>query len=191
MDDTYRKQIVIKSLIVLAAMAAVTLLVWPVWSLYALIGTWAGLAAGTVASLLAFLIMVAGADKSVSRGNRMISVFAYIFRVMIYAAAIIPMTLLFGNAGCLGAGLGLLTWIGAVIWHNALIPIMQARRVKNRGYAYVEFPRNSRGESRYLLIRSYSLDMWQGGRHFVTHRKFRLLVGSEASASDTGSKGGK
>jgi len=196
MEKSDRTKIILKALVIVGVMAVALLLILPLFGLSALLYAWIGLAAGAAASLTTFLILVYGTDKMLSTGNKLIPVLAYVLRVVIYGAAVLFVTLKFGYAACLGSGLGLLSWIGAVIWHNAIPAVIEARRKRTaKGLtpctAYVDYPHNARGELRHLLIRSYSIDIWRGNKHYVTHRKFRLLDGSKTDALSTGMEGGE
>jgi len=198
MERKEKKQIIKKALIIVAAEAVVLLVVLPVWGPTQLLYAWIGLACGGVASLLAFFVLIYGSERVFENGKRLIAVFSLIIRIGIYGAAVLFATLQFGYPGCAGAGLGLLSWALAVIWQNALIPMWQARKLRLSNtavacasYEYVEFPRDSYGNPRYLFIRSHSMDIWSGGKHYVTHRKFRLLSGRRSGKDDSSVPGGE
>ena len=196
MGKLYKKKIVIKVLIIIGAMAVILIPVLPVLGLSALLRSWLGLAVGAAASLVTFLILMYGADKMLTTGKRIVPVLAYVVRVIIYGAAVLFVTLKFGYAACLGAGLGLLSWAIAVIWHNAVPALVETRRKKAAKKQlicteYIDYPYDARGNLRYLLIRSYSIDIWRGGKHYITHRKFKLLAGSGTAMREPEKKGDK
>jgi MFS family permease len=147
-----------------------------------------GLLAGTLAAVINLFIMTYCTDIALNRGKKLMTVIGLVIRMVVYAAVFCGVFYLFGrdeySAGLtagIGAGLGFLTSLIAIMWVNAALPMFRARRAARRTgskppeYIYEEVLRDGNGRIRYLLVGSQSFDIWRGNRHYVTHKKFRKL----------------
>jgi hypothetical protein len=73
-----------------------------------------GLAMGTAAGAICILIMARAIRKVMAGGGRMAAQSGYFVRLILYVAAMFIAVKLFGLAGVIGAGVGLLAFIAGV-----------------------------------------------------------------------------
>ncbi|MDR0817333.1 MAG: hypothetical protein LBN35_01700 [Clostridiales Family XIII bacterium] len=181
---------VLRSAFLTAAFFAVVAIV-PFWAGGFPVAFWlvfvCGITAGTLSSVVNFYIMAHFAELALSRGKSILSAVGLLLRMVIYAGVFIGMFYLFGRevynqglAAGIGTALGFLTSLLAIVWVNAVLPMIRARREARRTggaaeYIYDDEPRNKYGQRRYVLVSAPSSDIWRGDRHYITHKKFRIL----------------
>lgn len=149
-----------------------------------------GLFAGTFASAINLFIMTYFAELAVNKGKGALSAVGLLLRVIIYAGVFLGVFYIcgksgyyYGLSGGIGAAIGFLTYLLAIIWINGLYPMLRARRADRKAkragargeYIYDDAPIDASGHRRYVLVRSQSFDIWRGNKHYVTHKKFRIL----------------
>jgi hypothetical protein len=159
------------------------ILPWRYWKLYTV-----GVAFGTIASAVNFLIMSYCTQLTIEKGSKVLPAAGLLLRMVVYAGVFIGVFLYFGHDvyieglfSGIGAVLGFLTYLIAILWINAVYPAIKARRAARRTgnkkpeYIYEETSRDRNGRIRYVFVSSQSFDVWRGNKHYVTHKKFRKL----------------
>jgi MFS family permease len=149
-----------------------------------------GLMAGTFASFINLYIMTYFTELSLQKGKKLLAFVGMLARMVIYIGVLVGALYLFGRheyseglACGIGAACGFLTYLIAIIWTNGIAPARRRRRerkvLKKTGgserYIYDDKPRYVNGIRRHVVIRKHSFDVWHGSKHYITHKKFRIL----------------
>jgi hypothetical protein len=147
-----------------------------------------GLCAGFLVSILCFLIMNVVTERVLSTGKGGLVIPGLLLRVFLYGGAFYFTAVKISLLSGLGSGLGFLTGILSVLFLRGVRPMIRHRRARKRGEeagsetrqgmegqaAEYEYAWDGAGAcNRFVLIRSFSMESYRGGRTYVTHKRFR------------------